>query len=89
MLKHNKKCRPALKRPRHRLTLALDAANWERFLPVLKKEWGDSFTTWVEFAMTCYSQDACEGCPYQEEADKGKGNKPSGIGKTNKANQEG
>jgi hypothetical protein len=81
MYKKIRKCRPLIKKPRHRVTIALDPDIWDRFQPTLKKEWGDSFTSWIEFAMTCYSQTTCDDCPYAEEEEKGKGRKPSGIGK--------
>jgi hypothetical protein len=71
------RCNPRRARPRHRITLALEGELWERFQPVLKDRWGGSFTSWLEYAMECYSRDSCEGCPYAEE----EGQEKAGIGK--------
>ena len=51
------------------------------FQPVLKDEWEGSFNSWVEYAMTCYIHITCDDCPFIAEEDKGKGFKPSGIGR--------
>jgi hypothetical protein len=59
-------------RLRHRITLALDAELWERFQPVLKEHREGSFTSWLEYAMECYSRNSCDGCPYAEEEDQEK-----------------
>jgi hypothetical protein len=76
-----KKCIPQKEQQRHRINLALDGQLWEKFQPTLKDEWGDSFNSWVEFAMTCYMHETCDDCPFVDEKDKGKGFKPSGIGR--------
>jgi len=34
---------------------------------VLKDRWDGSFTSWVEYAMECYTRVSCEGCPYAED----------------------
>jgi hypothetical protein len=47
----------------------------------LKDDWEGSFNSWVEYAMTCYMQEKCDDCPFVDEKDKGKGFKPSGIGR--------
>jgi hypothetical protein len=70
-------CGPNRQRERHRVNLPVDQDLWDRFSPVLKKQWGGSFTSWVEFAMECYSRDRCEGCPYNREGFP----KSKGIGK--------
>ena len=75
------RCNAKKQKPRHRITLALDGAVWEKFQDTLKERWQDSFNSWVEFAMTCYMQEECDDCPYVDEEDKGKGYKPVGIGK--------
>ncbi len=62
-----KKCKPITAKPRHRTTLALDAHLWNRFQSVLSEQWEGSFTSWVEYAMECYTRDNCDGCPYAEE----------------------
>jgi hypothetical protein len=62
---------------RHRVNLALPSDLWENFQPALKKYWKGSFTSWVVFAMTCYSRESCEGCPYNKPGS----NKEKGIGK--------
>ena len=62
-----KKCKSKQVKKHHRITMALDEELWERFQPVRKKKWGDSFTSWVEYAMECYSRDDCTDCPYAEE----------------------
>ncbi|MFC2027132.1 hypothetical protein ACFLU3_00445 [Chloroflexota bacterium] len=74
---HTKKCQPITPKPRHRTTLALDADLWERFQPVLKDQWEGSFTSWIEYAMECYTRDSCDGCPYLEEEGQ---QKAGGIG---------
>lgn len=61
------RCQPNRRRPRHRITLALEGELWERFQPVLKDRWDGSFTSWVEYAMECYTRVSCEGCPYAED----------------------
>ena len=71
------RCKRRKAPPRHRLTLALNADLWERFQPVLKEDWGGSFTSWVEYAMECYSRDTCDGCPYQDE----EGQEKAGLGR--------
>jgi hypothetical protein len=70
-----KRCTPKRKRQsRHRVNIALSQDRWDRFKPVLRKIWQGSFTSWVEFAMECYSRDTCEGCPYNEsDLDEKKG----------------
>jgi hypothetical protein len=70
---------PNRNRNKHRVTLALNEALWDRFQPVLKEKWGDSFTSWLEYAMECYSRDTCRGCPY--EPDEGQEKAVDGIGK--------
>lgn len=75
------KCSPKKENPRHRINLALDGELWSKFQTALKDDWQGSFNSWVEFAMTCYMQESCDDCPYAEEEEKGKGLKPTGIGK--------
>ncbi len=70
-------CRPDSKKKKRRLNIAIPEETWDKFLPVLNEHWGDSFTSWVEFAMECYSRDTCEGCPYDHEGAP----KSKGIGK--------
>lgn len=74
-----KRCIPKhKKKEKHRVSLSLSQNIWEKFNPVLKNAWKGSFTSWVEFAMECYSRDTCEGCPYNEpdlEKEKGIGKK--------------
>jgi len=69
-----KYCKPANIKNKKRLNIAIPEETWEKFEPVLMEQWGDSFTSWVEFAMECYSRSTCEGCPYdREDAPKSKG----------------
>jgi hypothetical protein len=77
----SRKCSMKKQTPRHRITLALDGDVWAKFQPALKNDWEGSFTAWVEYAMTCYSMENCNDCPYVSEEDKGKGLKPTGIGR--------
>ncbi len=71
-------CIPSNKiKNRHRINLSLSQDIWEKFTPVIKHTWKGSFTSWVEFAMECYSRDSCEGCPYNESSL----GKKKGIGK--------
>jgi len=74
------KCNAKKQKPRHRITLALDGEVWSKFQTALKEQWQGSFNSWVEFAMTCYTHESCDDCPYVEEEDKGKGLSPAGIG---------
>ncbi len=68
------------KNPRHRITIALNGELWDRFQGALEEHWkGGSFTSWVEYAMECYSRDSCKGCPYEPEEPQEKA--PDGIGK--------
>ena len=73
-------CNPNPQKPRHRVTIALDGELWDRFQQILKDRWEGSFTSWVEYAMECYSRDTCEGCPYEPENEKLQ-KAPDGIGK--------
>jgi hypothetical protein len=75
------RCNAKKQKPRHRITLALDGEVWSKFQPALEERWEGSFTSWVEYAMTCYMQETCDDCPYVGEDDKGKGYKQAGIGK--------
>ena len=77
------RCRPR-KRQVKRLNLAIDADTFNRFLPVMQKEWGDSISSWVEYAMECYSRDDCDGCPHAEE----EGQQKVGIGQVLPKGQE-
>jgi len=74
------KCKAVPHRPRHRITVALDGDLWEKFRHVLPERWGGSFTSWLEYAMECYSRDSCTGCPYEPEDDD-REKAPDGIGK--------
>jgi len=76
-----KKCIPQKEQQRHRINLALDGQLWDKFQSTLKDDWEGSFNSWVEYAMTCYMQEKCDDCPFVDEKDKGKGFKPSGIGR--------
>ena len=82
------KCKPVSVKPRHRITVALDGRLWNRFQPILKDKWEGSFTSWLEYAMECYSRDSCKGCPYEPDDDDRK-KAPDGIGKVllDEANQ--
>ena len=80
MQKKSGKCNTNLGKSRHRVTIALDGELWNRFQPVLKDKWEGSFTSWVEYAMECYSRDSCDGCPYEPEDDNLE-KAPDGIGK--------
>ncbi len=62
-----KYCKPKTVKKKRRLNIAVSEEIWDRFVPALEREWGDSFTSWVEFAMECYSRTACEGCPYNRD----------------------
>ena len=63
------RCKSVTRKPRHRVTVALDGDLWERFQPVFKERWEGSFTTWLEFALECYSRDTCKDCPYEPDDD--------------------
>ena len=74
------KCKPVSVKLRHRITVALDGELWNRFQPILKDKWEGSFTSWLEYALECYSRDNCEGCPYEPDDDD-REKAPDGIGK--------
>ncbi len=80
MHKSDGKCEPISAKPRHRITVALDEGLWNRFRPILKNKWVGSFTSWLEYAMECYSRATCEGCPYEPDDDD-REKAPDGIGK--------
>jgi len=74
-------CKLVLGKPRHRVTVALDGALWDKFQNALRDRWeGGSFTSWLEYAMECYSRDTCKGCPYEPDDDD-REKAPDGIGK--------
>lgn len=77
------RCRPR-RRQVKRLNLAIDAETFSRFLPVMQRDWGDSISSWMEFAMECYSRETCDGCPYAEE----EGQQKVGIGQVAPREQE-
>ena len=72
-------CNVNYRKPRHRITVALDGDLWDKFQPVLKNKWEGTFTSWLEYAMECYSRDICKGCPYEPDEEQEKS--PAGIGK--------
>ena len=61
------------------LLLPLKMVLWEKFRPILKNKWEGTFTSWLEYAMECYSRNTCEDCPY--EPDDGQEKAVDGIGK--------
>lgn len=73
-------CKSNPRKPRHRVTLALDGELWDKFQPILKHKWEGSFTSWLEYAMECYSRESCKGCPYEPEDDEQE-KAPDGIAK--------
>jgi len=81
MYKLNGKCNSNPRKPRHRITVALDGDLWDKFQPVLKNKWEGTFTSWLEYAMECYSRESCEDCPYEPEDDDDREKAPDGIGK--------
>ena len=79
MVKKDALCRPLLNPKRHRITVAVENGLWEKFRPILKNKWEGTFTSWLEYAMECYSRNTCKGCPY--EPDEGQEKAVDGIGK--------
>ena len=79
MVKKDALCRPLPNPKRHRITVAVENVLWEKFRPILKNKWEGTFTSWLEYAMECYSRNTCEGCPY--EPDEGQEKAVDGIGK--------
>ena len=74
------RCKPvSLNKPRHRVTVAVQGELWDRFQLALKNDWQGSFTSWLEYAMECFTHDNCDGCPYREE--EGQEKAAEGIGK--------
>jgi hypothetical protein len=74
------RCQPYKRKLRHRITLALDDNLWGQFQKVMQEHWKGSFTSWVEYAMECYSRNSCDDCPYcpySNQSDR----KVMGIGK--------
>ncbi len=80
MYKQTVSCKREQRIGRHRLTIALKQDRWQKFQPVLKKKWQGSFTSWLEYAMECYSRDTCKGCPYEADDDD-REKAPDGIAK--------
>ncbi len=81
MQKIDGKCKSVTGKRRHRVTVALDGELWDRFQDSLKNRWeGGSFTSWLEYALECYSRDTCKGCPYEPDDDD-REKAPDGIGK--------
>lgn len=79
MQKKDALCKPLPHPKRHRVTVAIEIELWEKFRPVLKDKWEGSFTSWLEYAMECYSRDTCRGCPYEPDEEQEKA--VDGIGK--------
>jgi len=71
-----KRCR---KPERKHISTTIDGGLYERLIPAIEEEWGGTFSSWLDYAATCYLRDNCDGCPYTEG--EGKGEKPAGIGK--------
>ncbi len=69
MQKKDALCKPLPDPKRHRVTVAIEIELWEKFRPVLKDKWEGTFTSWLEYAMECYSRDTCKGCPYEPDDD--------------------
>ena len=80
MQKKNALCKPLPPPKRHRVTVALKYQLWEKFRPVLKEKWEGTFTSWIEYAMECYSRETCKGCPYEPD-DNDMEKARDGIGK--------
>lgn len=80
MHKKDALCKPLSLPKRHRVTIAIRNELWERFKPALKNKWEDTFTSWIEYAMECYSRDTCKGCPYEPDDDD-REKAADGIGK--------
>lgn len=79
MQKKNALCKSLPHPKRYRVTVAIKNELWEKFKPVLKHKWEGSFTSWLEYAMECYSRESCKGCPYEPDDELEKA--PDGIGK--------
>lgn len=78
------RCKPSRRKTR-RLNLAVDAEVFNKFHPVMRENFGDSISGWVEYAMECYSRESCDGCPYAEE----EGQQKISIGKAKAKAEEG
>ena len=62
---------------RHRITTTIDKAIYDRLVPVIQKEWGGPFSSWLDYVATCWLREDCVNCPYAEE----EGQKKAGLGK--------
>ncbi len=70
-----KRCK---KPERKHLSTTIDRALYERLIPVIEKDWGGPFSSWLDYVATCYLQESCGDCPYAEEEGQ---KKAEGIGK--------
>lgn len=69
-----KRCK---KPPRRYINTTIDRSLYERLIPLIEKEWGGPFSSWLDYIATCYIQEDCNGCPYAEK----KGQKRVSLGK--------
>ncbi len=70
-----KRCK---KPERKHLSTTIDRALYERLIPVIEKDWGGPFSSWLDHVATCYLQESCDDCSYAEEEGQ---KKAEGIGK--------
>ena len=71
-----KRCR---KPERKHISTTIDRALYERLIPTIEEDWRGTFSSWLDYAATCYLRDTCDGCQYAEA--EGKGEQKAGIGK--------
>ena len=69
-----KRCK---KPPRRHINTTIDSSLYKRLIPVIEKDWGGPFSSWLDYIATCYMQEGCAGCPYEEK----KGQKRVSLGK--------
>ena len=76
-----KRCR---KPERRHISTTIDRALYERLIPTIEEDWGGTFSSWLDYAATCYLRDTCDECPYSEK----EGQKKAGIGKVESKESE-
>ena len=53
--------------PRKHVSTTIDQALYDQLIPVIEKDWGGPFSTWLDYVATCWLQESCDDCPYHEE----------------------
>ncbi len=62
---------------RRHLTTTIDKALYDRLIPIIKKDWGGPFSSWLDYVATCWLRESCSGCVYAEQ----EGQEKASLGK--------